>query len=205
MPIFPSVNYAREDGLIAIGGDLSEIRLIEAYRNGIFPWYEEGQPILWWSPDPRLVLYPDALKISKSLRKTLRQGIFKVRINSAFGQVMDACAETRLSQGDGTWITSNMKIAYGKLHSMGLAMSVESWVNEELVGGLYGIKLGRCFFGESMFSTQTDASKCALVELINFSKKHDIQLIDCQMKTDHLIRMGAHEISRKDFLNKLNC
>ena len=171
MPIFPSVNYAREDGLIAIGGDLSEIRLVEAYRNGIFPWYEEGQPILWWSPDPRLVMNPDDLKISKSLRKTLRKGIFTVRINSAFDQVIDACAETRLSQGDGTWITSDMKKAYGKLHYMGLAMSVESWANEELVGGLYGVKIGRCFFGESMFSTQTDASKCALVGLINFSKK----------------------------------
>ena len=203
MPIFPNASYAREDGLLAIGGDLTETRLIEAYRNGIFPWYEEGQPILWWSPDPRLVICPENLKISRSLQKTLRKGLFTPRINTAFNQVIDACAETRLSDGDGTWITQDMKKAYAKLHRKGYALSVESWSEGELVGGLYGVLIGKCFFGESMFSIRNDASKCALVELVSHAKKQGIQLIDCQMRTDHLIRMGAHEISRKEYLGQL--
>ena len=203
LPIFPAVSHAREDGLLAVGGDLSETRLVEAYRNGIFPWYEEGQPILWWSPDPRLVLYPEYLKVSRSLRKTLRKEIYTSRINSAFDRVVDACAETRLSRGDGTWITEDMKKAYGRLQRKGFAMSFESWADGELVGGLYGVKIGKCFFGESMFSKRNDASKCALVSLVRYAEKNGIRLIDCQMRTEHLIRMGAHEIPRKVYLQQL--
>ena len=149
------------------------------------------------------MLYPENLKVSRSLRKTLRKEIYTSRINSAFDRVIDACAETRLSRGDGTWITEDMKKAYGRLQRKGFAMSFESWADGELVGGLYGVKIGRCFFGESMFSKRNDASKCALVSLVRYAEKNGIRLIDCQMRTEHLIRMGAHEIPRKIYIQQL--
>ena len=204
IPLFPPVDEADSDGLLAVGGDLTKERLLAAYRQGIFPWYEFGQPILWWCPDPRLVLFPKELKISRSLRKVLRKQNFKISFDSAFGNVIKACADVRTEQGKGTWIIPEMQKAYNELHLEGYAHSVESWLDGELVGGLYGISLGQCFFGESMFSTISNSSKAALVALAEFSKQVGIKIIDCQMTTQHLLSLGAKEIDRQSFLKKLN-
>ena len=204
IPLFPPTEEAEDDGLLAVGGDLSKERLLTAYRQGIFPWYEVGQPILWWSPNPRLVLFPEELKISRSLRKVLRKHEFEIRFDSSFENVIKACADVRTKRGKGTWIIPEMQQAYTELHQEGYAHSVESWLNGELVGGLYGISLGQCFFGESMFSTISDSSKAALVALAEFSKQVGIKIIDCQMTTKHLLSLGAREIDRQSFLRKLN-
>ena len=204
IPLFPPTEEAENDGLLASGGDLTKERLLTAYRQGIFPWYEVGQPILWWCPNPRLVLFPGELKISRSLRKVLRKQEFEIRFDSSFENVIKACADVRTEQGKRTWIIPEMQQAYIELHQEGYAHSVESWLNGELVGGLYGISLGQCFFGESMFSTISDSSKAALVALAEFSKQVGIKIIDCQMTTQHLLSLGAREIDRQSFLRKLN-
>ena len=201
--LFPPTEEAEDDGLLAVGGDLTKERLLAAYSKGIFPWYEAGQPILWWSPDPRLVLTPETLKISRSLRKILRKQQFEIRFDTAFEKVIKACADVRTEQGEGTWIIPEMQQAYTELHQDGFAHSVESWLDGELVGGLYGISLGQCFFGESMFSTRNDSSKVALVALVEFSREVGIRMIDCQMTTPHLLSLGASEIQRKKFLTNL--
>ncbi|MDP1772307.1 MAG: leucyl/phenylalanyl-tRNA--protein transferase [Methylobacter sp.] len=202
---FPSVNKAlREpDGLLAVGGCLSQSRLLNAYRHGIFPWYNPGEPILWWSPDPRLVLFPDKLVISRSLRKTLRKNVFTVTFDQAFDQVIAACADPR-KDVDGTWITAEINAAYKQLHQAGFAHSVEAWLGDELVGGLYGVALGQVFFGESMFHTRTDASKAAFATLVQQLKSWGYQLIDCQVHTKHLASFGAEEISRAYFTKLLD-
>ncbi|ASF45608.1 leucyl/phenylalanyl-tRNA--protein transferase [Methylovulum psychrotolerans] len=201
---FPSVKKALKepDGLLAIGGCLSKKRLLNAYRQGIFPWYNPGEPILWWSPDPRLVLFPDKLVISRSLRKTLRQNVYTVTIDRAFAQVMDCCAQPRAGQS-GTWITVDIKQAYNELFRLGIAHSVEAWLDGELVGGLYGVALGQVFFGESMFHTRTDASKVAFAVLVGHLKSWQYRLIDCQVHSQHLVSLGAEEISRDDFVQWL--
>lgn len=193
---------AEPNGLLAAGGDLSPQRLIEAYRSGIFPWFNAGEPILWWSPDPRMVLIPGELKISRSLNKVLKKGGYEIRFDSAFGQVMQACAAPRKRQA-GTWIHPDMITAYTTLHQMGLAHSVETWIDDELAGGLYGIALGRMFFGESMFSRVPDASKIAFVHLVKQLERWNFSLIDCQMKTAHLASLGAREIPREEFSQRL--
>ncbi|MBI5919201.1 MAG: leucyl/phenylalanyl-tRNA--protein transferase [Nitrosomonadales bacterium] len=201
---FPPVEraLAHPNGLLAAGGDLSPARLLEAYRHGIFPWFSEGEPILWWSPDPRMVLIPDEFNCSHSLRKTLRRGTFEVRTDTAFEAVMHACAAPRAGQ-NGTWIHEEMVAAYCELHRMGYAHSVESWHNGELVGGLYGMALGRMFYGESMFSRKTDASKTALAHLAAQLHHWGFGLIDCQMNTAHLASLGAKEIPRAEFLARV--
>jgi len=202
---FPNVGMAEKDpnGLLAVGGDLSPSRLINAYRSGIFPWYSDEQPILWWSPDPRAVLFPDQLKISRSLRKTLRKQGFSVSFDQCFEQVLQACAAPR-KNADGTWITTDMEAAYIALHKQQKAHSVEVWHKGKLVGGLYGVAIGQVFFGESMFSLMSDASKVGLVFLVEHLKHWDYQLIDCQVHTDHLTSLGAEEISRQRFIEHLN-
>lgn len=249
---FPPVEAASPEGLLAIGGDLRPERLLEAYRHGIFPWYSDNQPILWWSPDPRTVLTPAKLKVSRSLRKTLRRGAFRVSLDQAFGAVMRACAGPRHTgtyeyreghdctdpggtaprmaeiescreqgpsatpgavaedagsgrgnQPSGTWITPEMRDAYARLHTLGYAHSVEVWHDEQLVGGLYGVALGAAFFGESMFSHATDASKVAFVHLVRQLEAWGYTLIDCQVASAHLLSLGAVEIPRADFLARL--
>ena len=201
---FPPVELALRspNGLLAAGGDLMPARLLDAYRHGIFPWFSAGDPILWWSPDPRMVLFPDELKVSHSLHKTLRRGKHEVRTDSAFEQVMRACALPREGQ-DGTWIQEEIIEAYVRLHNIGLAHSVETWMDDELVGGLYGVSLGRMFYGESMFSRKTDASKIAFAHLVTQLKRWNFGMIDCQMNTPHLATLGAREISRREFLIRL--
>ncbi|MCX8049763.1 MAG: leucyl/phenylalanyl-tRNA--protein transferase [Methylohalobius sp.] len=201
---FPPVEEAltEPNGLLAVGGDLSPTRLLAAYRRGIFPWYNRGEPILWWSPNPRLVLFPGKLKIAKSLHKTLQKGKFKVTFDQAFFQVIEACAAPR-KQEKSTWITPEMRVAYCRLHELGYAHSVESWYDGKLVGGLYGVALGRVFFGESMFHRLSDASKVAFVTLVDWLKAWRYELIDCQVRTDHLIRLGAEEIPRPKFIGLL--
>ena len=206
-PIFPSPSLAEEDGLLAVGGDLSPQRLLAAYEAGIFPWYSEGQPLLWWSPDPRLVLYPERFHLSRSLRKSLRRQRFSVTFDRVFAQVIRQCSQQR--QATGTWITTEMQHAYMRLHQMGYAHSVEAWWVAEgqqpvLAGGLYGIALGGCFFGESMFHRYADASKVALVALVERLGGAGFSLIDCQMATEHLLRFGAQEIPRPLFLQQLH-
>ena len=201
--VFPSPEYAEEDGLLAVGGDLSEDRLLLAYSAGIFPWYSEGTPILWWSPDPRLILLPDELKVSRSLRQTIQKGMYKVTMDKAFGEVIRNCASIHRKEGEGTWITSEMIAAYVRLHDSGFAHSVESWRGEELAGGLYGVSLGGVFFGESMFAKRHDASKVAFVKLIQQLKEWDFRLVDCQITTGHLKRFGAREVSRPEFMSRL--
>jgi leucyl/phenylalanyl-tRNA--protein transferase len=202
---FPPLNKAlREpDGLLAIGGCLSKRRLLSAYRHGIFPWYNPGEPILWWSPNPRLVLFPNKLKVSRSLRKTLRKNIFLVTFDKAFNEVIAACAAPR-KEGAGTWITNEITQAYKELHQLGIAHSIETWFEGELVGGLYGVALGGVFFGESMFHTRTDASKVAFVSLVQQLESWGYQLIDCQVQTQHLTSFGAEEIDRAYFAQLLN-
>jgi leucyl/phenylalanyl-tRNA--protein transferase len=202
---FPALNRAliEPDGLLAIGGCLSKNRLLNAYRHGIFPWFNPEDPILWWSPNPRLVLFPDKLYISRSLRKTIRKQIFTVTIDQAFDKVIAACAKPR-KEGAGTWITKEINEAYNELHQLGIAHSAEAWLNDELVGGLYGVTLGRVFFGESMFHTKTDASKVVFASLVEQLKSWNYQLIDCQMHTPHLESLGAQEIDRNYFATLLD-
>lgn len=201
---FPPVTQALHspNGLLAAGGDLSASRLLEAYRHGIFPWFSEGEPILWWSPDPRMVLFPEEFKVSHSLGKTLHQGRYMVRTDSAFEQVMRACAAPR-EGANGTWIHEEMIAAYCELHRLGYAHSVETWMDGKLAGGLYGIALGRMFYGESMFSRKTDASKIALAHLCAQLERWNFGMIDCQMNTPHLASLGAREIPRKEFIARL--
>ncbi len=198
---FPPLDYALREpnGLLAVGGDLAPERILEAYRHGIFPWFSDDQPILWWSPDPRAVLFPEKLKVSRSLRKTLRRGTFRVSFDTAFTAVIRTCAETpRRGQG-GTWITTEMQRAYIRLHQLGYAHSAESWDGDELVGGLYGMRIGNVFFGESMFSRRSDASKTAFVHLVRRMEQEGVLMIDCQVTTDHLLSLGAEEIPRAQF------
>lgn len=201
---FPPVEQATADpnGLLAAGGDLSVARLVEAYGNGIFPWFNEDQPILWWSPDPRMVLFPAELKVSRSLARTLRNSRFEVRADTAFRQVIQSCRMPRRDQA-GTWITTPMVEAYCELHQAGIAHSVETWLDAKLVGGLYGVALGRAFFGESMFMRATDASKVALVTLVRQLERWGFEMVDCQMNTTHLASFGAREISRDEFTRRL--
>jgi len=202
---FPGLGAALQDpnGLLAIGGDLSPRRLLAAYARGIFPWYSPGQPVLWWSPDPRMVLFPDELKVSRSLEKRLRRNDYEVRFDSAFREVMQACSATPRPDQDGTWIVPEMVEAYCQLHALGHAHSVETWMDGKLVGGLYGVAIGRMFYGESMFHHATDASKIAFVHLVRYLQKHGFGMIDCQMKTAHLQRFGAREIPRDVFAEHL--
>ncbi|MDX9740864.1 MAG: leucyl/phenylalanyl-tRNA--protein transferase [Gammaproteobacteria bacterium] len=201
---FPDVSLALTEpaGLLAVGGSLAPDCLLRAYRSGIFPWYEEGQPILWWSPDPRLVLFPERLRVSRSLRKTLRNGGFEVGFDRDFPAVIRACGEPR-APGTGTWITREMIAAYERLHRLGHAHSVEVWHEGRLVGGLYGVALGRVFFGESMFHRRTDASKVAFVALVSRLSAAGFEMIDCQMETAHLRSLGAETLPRAVFIEKL--
>lgn len=202
---FPSLDTALTDpnGLLAAGADLSPGRLLAAYRRGIFPWFSPGQPILWWSPDPRMVLIPTNLKISRSLAKTLRHADYEVRLDTAFDQVIAACAGTPRHGQSGTWITAEIIAAYQRLHQLGVAHSVETWRGGKLVGGLYGIALGHAFFGESMFSHRTDASKIALAHLCAYLDTHGFGIIDCQMETSHLASLGAQPIPRDVFVTRV--
>lgn len=197
---FPPAKFSREDGLLAVGGDLSKERILLAYRMGIFPWFSGGDPILWWSPDPRLVLFPDEIKISRSLKKLIRQKKFQVTFDTAFREVISACADIRIEKNEETWISRDMIEAYCRLYASGYAHSVETWSDGRLVGGLYGVSLGTAFFGESMFAYEANASKVAFVELANYLLRYHFDLIDCQVTTDHLLRFGAREISRTEFL-----
>ncbi len=201
---FPDVSLALEEpnGLLAIGGDLSPERLLAAYRQGIFPWFNPGEPVLWWSPDPRAVLLPDRLKISRSLKKSINRKIFTVTTDLVFDEVVAACAAPRPKQS-GTWITADMRIAYGRMHELGHAHSVECWQNNILVGGLYGMAIGQVFFGESMFSREKDASKVALVVLADKLKEWGYQLIDCQVSSEHLSQLGAENLPRDQFCGLL--
>ena len=205
---FPSVEKALNspNGLLAAGNDLSPKRILDAYSRGIFPWFSEGEPVLWWSPDPRMVLFPDEFKISRSLSKAAGSGKFEIRIDSAFQRVMAACAEPRSGQ-KGTWIVPEMIASYSHLHAQGFAHSIESWLPNgdggELVGGLYGMALGKVFYGESMFARQTDASKVALVALVEILKQNGFQMIDCQQETKHLATLGARPIPRSEFTQRL--
>ncbi len=201
---FPPLSRAltEPNGLLAAGGALTAERLIEAYRNAIFPWYSEGQPLLWWSPDPRMVLMPGEFNTSRSLGKRLKKGGFEVRTDSAFERVMRACAAPR-GEREGTWITDDMVAAYTALHQRGFAHSVETWIDGELAGGLYGVALSRMFYGESMFARATDASKIALAHLARQLQRWGFGMIDCQMNTDHLASLGAREIPRADFVREL--
>jgi leucyl/phenylalanyl-tRNA--protein transferase len=202
--IFPPPQLASKEGLLAIGGDLSVERLLLAYRQGIFPWYSEGEPILWWSPDPRLVLYPGEFKISRSLNKVMRKDTFEVTMDCAFEEVINECARVRTENQQGTWIVAEMIQAYCRLHESGFAHSVEAWTAGKLAGGLYGVSLGKCFFGESMFTRITNASKVALAALVKYLKNLDFALIDCQIATAHLKRFGARNITRARYLDELD-
>jgi leucyl/phenylalanyl-tRNA--protein transferase len=202
--IFPPPELAEKDGLLAVGGDLSKKRLVLAYSMGIFPWYSEGFPILWWSPDPRLILIPEELTLSRSLRQVIKKNMFKVTMDTAFEEVIRNCAEAPRKKNEGTWITEDMIEAYIRLHHSGVAHSVESWRNGELVGGLYGVALGKAFFGESMFSKTSNASKVAFAELVRQLTAWDFTLIDCQVTTNHLISFGAKEVSRDEFMRILH-
>jgi leucyl/phenylalanyl-tRNA--protein transferase len=198
---FPPLSDALEDGLLAVGGDLSTERLLLAYKNGIFPWFNEDEPPMWWSPDPRFVLFPDELKVSKSMKQLLRRNEFEFRTDTAFSEVIANCKNMERAGQDGTWITETVEEAYTKLHVLGYAHSAEAWHNDELVGGLYGIKLGKSFFGESMFSKKANASKFAFISWVEELKKQGVQLIDCQVYTPHLESLGARMISRSDFID----
>jgi leucyl/phenylalanyl-tRNA---protein transferase len=201
--VFPPPDYADPSGLIAVGGDLSSERLLEAYRVGIFPWYSDDQPILWWSPDPRFILEPDEFKVSHSLKKTLQRKCFQVTFDRVFEEVIAACATVPREGQRGTWITPEMHDAYIKLHGLGYAHSVETWFGGKLVGGLYGVSLGKAFFGESMFHHKADASKVALAMLVEKLKSWSFHFIDSQMTTEHMISLGAKEIPRRIFLKRL--
>jgi len=201
---FPEVGTALREpnGLLAAGGDLSPERILDAYRHGIFPWFSPGDPVLWWSPDPRMALFPAEFKLSRSLARVIRNGGFELRFDTAFESVMRACAEPRPGQ-NGTWIQEDMIAAYCALHELGYAHSVETWRDGELVGGLYGIAIGRMFYGESMFSREANASKVALAHLARQLERWNFELIDCQMNTPHLASLGAREIPRAEFVARL--
>ncbi|MFK5973906.1 MAG: leucyl/phenylalanyl-tRNA--protein transferase [Flavobacteriaceae bacterium] len=200
---FPSLENANAEGLLAIGGDLSPERLLLAYKSGIFPWFNEDSPILWWSPNPRMVLYPKKINISKSMRKVMKSNQFSLTKNSCFEKVIDNCASTKRIDQDGTWITAAMKLAYIELHKKGLAKSYEVWEKGELVGGLYGIDLGHVFCGESMFATVSNASKFAFIKLAQELNTKNYTLIDCQIYTKHLKSLGAEEVPRDQFVSIL--
>jgi leucyl/phenylalanyl-tRNA--protein transferase len=200
---FPPPDHAERGGLLAVGGDLSPERLLLAYAQGIFPWYEDGLPILWHSPDPRMVLRPSQLRISRSLRRAMRDAAFEVRLDSDFAAVIRGCAQVRRGDGEGTWITADMIEAYERLFALGYAHSAEAWLEGRLAGGLYGVSLGGCFFGESMFAVETNASKVAFATLTRRLEAWDFDLIDCQVHTDHLERFGAEPWSRANFLEAL--
>jgi len=201
--IFPPPHLAEPDGLLAIGGDLTPQRLLLAYSSGLFPWFNEGQPPLWWTPDPRCIFEPGQMTISKSLAKVLRQGRFRVTCDTDFRGVITACAAIRKSQGEETWITEQLTEAFLTLFEMGYAHSIECWQDDFLAGGLYGVCLGRCFFGESMFHQRRDGSKVALAHLHRLAEQVGFELIDCQLPNDHLVSLGAREIPRIDFLARL--
>jgi leucyl/phenylalanyl-tRNA---protein transferase len=200
---FPPPRLADKSGLLAIGGDLSLKRVLAAYAKGIFPWYMEGEPILWWSPDPRLILYPRDLHVSKSLQKVIRKNVFQVTADQTFEQVIHGCAYAKGEKRDKTWLVDHMKTAYTHLHKAGYAHSIEAWHNGELAGGLYGVALGGCFFGESMFTRVSNASKVALVHLVQYLVAENFDMIDCQVTTSHLKGFGAREVPRPVFLRQL--
>ncbi len=197
--IFPPVHLAQPDGLLAVGGDLSTQRLLLAYRNGIFPWYE-GEYILWWCPDPRFILFPSELKVSKSMKQLFNKEQFIFTINKAFTDVIGNCKTISRREQESTWITNEVKDAFIHLHQLGFAHSAEVWLNDELVGGLYGVRLGNIFFGESMFSKQSNASKYAFIKYVEYLKGENVVMIDCQVYTEHLESLGARMISRKEFI-----
>jgi leucyl/phenylalanyl-tRNA---protein transferase len=201
--IFPSAELAGNDGLLAVGGDLKQKRLLLAYQMGIFPWFSDGDPILWWSPDPRLVLYPPEIKISRSLQRLIRKQAFQITMDTAFERVVRECVSVRIENDEDTWITEEMIDAYCRLHASGYAHSVEVWSDGRIAGGLYGVSLGRCFFGESMFTRIANGSKVALVALTRYLTGLSFTMIDCQVTSDHLLRFGAREIPRQDFLEQL--
>jgi len=201
--LFPHPSLAEETGLLAVGGDLSPERLLAAYRLGIFPWYSEGDPLLWWFTSPRLVLFPDELIVPRRLSRKIRQNPFTIRYDHDFAQVIKDCAKHRTDHGEETWIVEDMQQAYVHLHHLGYAHSVECWQGATLAGGLYGLRLGKVFFGESMFTRVTDASKIALVALVDRLRRLGVELIDCQMTTGHLLRFGARELDGKEFLRLL--
>lgn len=201
--IFPPVDTASGEGILAFGGDLSPGRLLLAYRSGIFPWYNEGEPIVWWSPDPRFVLFPAELKVSKSMQTVLNSGKFRFTINRSFTQVIQNCKTTYRKEQGGTWISPAIQNAYTQLHQLGHAHSAEAWLNGELVGGLYGVKVGNTFCGESMFSNVSNASKFAFINYVRQLRKDNVALIDCQVHTPHLESLGARMIERKKFMELL--
>jgi len=200
---FPSVDFAEPDGLLAIGGDLSPERLLLAYRNGIFPWYE-GEYILWWCPDPRFVIFPGELRVSKSMKTLLKKNYFDFTMNNSFKDVIHACKKIKRPGQKGTWITDEVEAAYIRMHELGYAISAEAWKDGALAGGVYGIKLGKVFFGESMFSKISNASKYAFIMLVENLKQQGVELIDCQVYTEHLESLGARMISRKEFIMHLD-
>ena len=201
---FPHPSLANNDGVLAIGGELNFDRLLLAYRNGIFPWFEEGEVIVWWSPNPRMVLYPDKLRVSKSMRNVINQEKYKVTFDNAFNEVIKNCKTIFRPDQGGTWITADMKKAYSELHAKGIAHSVEVWEGDELVGGLYGVNVGKVFCGESMFSKKSNTSKLAFIHLVRSLAEQSYHMIDCQLYTEHLASLGAEEISRDLFLEELN-
>lgn len=200
---FPPIEETDEDGILAVGGDLTTERLVQAYKRGVFPWYSDGLPILWHCPDPRFVLVPEQLHVPKSLRKVMKRGDFSIRLDTDFEGVIDGCAKTKRPGQRGTWITRDMRKAYVKLHTMGIAHSCEAWQGDEMVGGLYGVSLGAAFFGESMFATVDDASKVAFATLVEWMASWGIKLIDCQQETAHLARFGAIPWPRERFVGEL--
>lgn len=202
-PVFPVPELADPDGLLAIGGDLSPERLVAAYSNGIFPWFEDGQPILWWFLNPRCVLFPGELHVAKSLKKVINSNQYEITLDRDFQRVISSCATKFRPGQNGTWLVDDMIRAYVRLHQLGLAHSVEAWEDGELAGGMYGVSLGRVFFGESMFFLRPNASKVAFVTLVNWLKAHDFDLIDCQQTTPHMLKFGAREIPRDEFLDRL--
>ncbi len=202
-PVFPEPRQAEPDGLLAVGGDLSPQRLLQAYATGIFPWYSEGSPILWWSPDPRFILESSWLHVPRSLQRTLRRGRYTLRADRAFSSVIRRCAETPRPGQDGTWITEEMVVAYERLHRLGYAHSFEAWEGNALAGGLYGVSLGGAFFGESMFADAPDASKVAFVRAVEWLGGWGVRLVDCQVETAHLARFGARGVARDEFLSRL--
>lgn len=201
--IFPPPEFAEEDGLLCVGGDLSEKRLLLAYSMGIFPWYSEDCPLLWWSPDPRLILFPGELKVTRSLSQVLKKNAYEITMDTAFPDVIKNCAVSKRKTNEGTWITDEMTDAYVQLHNSGFAHSVESWYEGELAGGLYGVALGGAFFGESMFTKRSNASKVAFVTLVRQLITWNFSFIDCQVTTRHLLNFGAREIPRSEFMQNL--
>jgi len=200
---FPPVTEADEEGILAIGGDLSTQRLLLAYRNGIFPWYTDDEPIIWWCPNPRFVLFPDEIKISKSMRAVVKKQTYSFTINNCFNNVIKNCKTINREGQSGTWISEEIIDAYTNLHNLGYALSAETWKNNKLIGGLYGVKMGNIFFGESMFSLSPNASKFAFIQLVQHLKNEGVKLIDCQVYTNHLESLGAKMIDRNDFMRLL--